>query len=164
MARTNKRANERPTQRQLEQLLDSPLQPTLLALTLNAFYWVDDSLQNLLKKKGWPDITRFQSQVLTCLGDGLLRTSDIARHMGVSRQVVNRCVNELVDLGIIELAPDPDDKRAKVITPTAQGMRIIPLAAESLATIEKALEERIGARDLQKLRSILEAPWGSPLD
>lgn len=162
MARTNKRANEKPVEEHLEESLRS--QATLLALTLNAFYWVDDSMQNLLKKGGWPDVTRFQSQVLTCLGDGLVRTSDIARHMGVSRQVVNRCVKELVELGIIKLTPDPDDKRAKVIAPTKQGKRIMPLASKSLATIEETLEARIGARNFQKLRTILEIPWGEPLE
>jgi DNA-binding MarR family transcriptional regulator len=163
MARANKRAGDTLTEEQFNKLIASPPPASLLPLTLNAFYWVDDSLQNLLKKNGWPGITRLQSQVLTCLGDGLLRTADIARHMGVSRQVVSRSVKELVDMGFLELVVDPEDKRANVITPTAQGKRIIICAAESLAKIEEALEARIGTRNLQKLRSILEMPRGEAL-
>ncbi|QFU75396.1 MarR family transcriptional regulator [Halioglobus maricola] len=163
MARANKRAYDKSINDEFEKLAESPPPPSLLALTLNAFYWVDDSLQNLLKKNGWPGITRLQSQVLTSLGDGLLRTADIARHMGVSRQVVSRSVKELVDLDFLELVEDPDDKRAKVIIPTEQGKRIIVCATESLATIEEELEARIGARNLQKLRSLMEMPRGNPL-
>jgi len=164
MARANKRANDKSAEAQFDKLVESPPPVSLLPLTLNAFYWVDDSLQNLLKKNGWPGITRLQSQVLSCLGDGFLRTADIARHMGVSRQVVSRSVKELVDLGFLKLVADRDDKRANVITPTAQGKRIIACATESLARIEETLEARIGARNLQKLRGILEMPRGQPLE
>lgn len=164
MARTNKRRGNKSAVEQFEQLAKSPPPPSLLHLTLNAFYWVDDSLQNLLKKNGWPGITRLQSQVLTCLGDELSRPADIARHMGLSRQVVSRSLKDLVDLGFLELVADPDDKRAKVIKPTKQGKRIMVCGLESLATIEKSLEERIGARNLQQLRTILEMPLGDPLD
>lgn len=163
MARANKRARDGAADKQFEKLLESPPPANLLALTLNAFYWVDDSLQNRLKRNGWPDITRLQSQVLTCLGDGLLRTADIARHMGVSRQVVSRSVGELVDLGFLDLVVDPTDKRAKVITPTARGRRIIVCATESLAEIEEVLQQRIGARNLQALRSVLDMHRGEPL-
>lgn len=164
MARANKRAGETSTEEQFNTLVESPPPASLLPLTLNTFYWVDDSLQNLLKKNGWPGVTRLQSQVLTSLADGLLRTADIARHMGVSRQVVSRSVKELVDMGFLKLVVDPEDKRANVITPTAKGKRIIICATESLARIEEALEARIGAGNLQKLRSILEMPRGTPLE
>ena len=164
MAHTNKQAKEQSAEEKFEQLVASPPQTNLLPLTLNAFYWVDDSLQNLLKKNGWPDITRFQSQVLTCLGEGLLRTADIARHMSVSRQIVSRSVKELVSLGLLELIEDPLDKRANVITVTAKGKRIIVCAAESLAMIEQELAARIGVQNLQSLRTILEIPRGEPLE
>ncbi|CAA0093109.1 Uncharacterised protein [Zhongshania aliphaticivorans] len=164
MARTNKRAKDNITEEAFQKLLDSPPPASLLPLTLNAFYWVDDSLQNLLKKNGWPNITRLQSQVLTCIDYGLIRTADIARHGGVSRQVVNRSVNELVNLGFLELTPDPDDKRAKVIEPTEEGKRIVLCALESLNEIEKVLAERIGADKLKLLRDILEMPRGAPLE
>ncbi|NKI15885.1 winged helix-turn-helix transcriptional regulator [Spongiibacter sp. KMU-166] len=164
MARTNKRANDKAPEEIFQELLGAPHPASLLPLTLNIFYWVDDSLQNLLKKNGWPSITRLQSQVLTCLEYGLIRTTDIAKHVGVSRQVVNRCVNELVDLNLLELNPDPDDKRAKVISPTAEGQRIVLCALESLEMIEKTLAERIGKENLESLRTILEMPRGAPLE
>src|SRR5690606_40674817 len=50
----------------------------LAQLFMRAFYWADEGLQNALKQKGWPSITRAQSLVFVNIGEGVTRPSEIA--------------------------------------------------------------------------------------
>jgi DNA-binding MarR family transcriptional regulator len=165
MANKKERAQKKTLLEKYSKFSQSPPPAShLLAQTLDAFYWLDNSLQNQLKKNGWTGITRLQSQVLTCLGENINRTSEIAHYMCISKQVVSRSVKELVEMGIIELSVDPDDKRANIIVPTEQGKEITVCAMESLIHIEATLKERIGEKNVIKLQAILEMSWGEPLE
>lgn len=54
-----------------------------------------------------------------------LTVSQIARRMGLSRQNVQRIVNDLVSIGIIETKVNVDHKRAPLISLTQKGSKII---------------------------------------
>lgn len=45
----------------------------------------------------------------------------LARRMGVSRQAVQRLVNEMAAAGLVVLQPNPDHRRAKLVTLTPAG-------------------------------------------
>lgn len=47
----------------------------------------------------------------------------IARNMGLTRQAVQRVVNDLAARGLVELIPNPHHKRAKLVRLTAAGER-----------------------------------------
>lgn len=136
----------------------------MMELLLNAYYWFDESLQNLIDEKGWPPVTRSQSVIFVHLSQGRNRTVDIAKHMGVSKQAVNRSVNELVALGLLKLSTDPTDKRAKIVTPSAKGKQIAEYALKALIRIEQEMNARIGANAGKDLRRLLGKDWGAPLE
>jgi len=136
----------------------------MMELLLNAYYWFDESLQNLIDEKGWPPVTRSQSVIFVHLSQGRNRTVDIAKHMGVSKQAINRSVNELVAIGLLKLSTDPTDKRAKIVTPSAKGKQIAEYALKALVRIEKEINTRVGANAGNELRSLLSRDWGEPLD
>ena len=48
----------------------------------------------------------------------------IGRSLGHPRQVIQRAVNELLDLGLLEKSPNPDHKRAPLFTLTEEGRRL----------------------------------------
>jgi len=54
-----------------------------------------------------------------------LTVSQIARRMGLSRQGVQRIVNDLVSLGMIEAAKNLDHKRAPLISLTKNGAKVM---------------------------------------
>lgn len=70
---------------------------------------------------------------------GELRGSDLAGSFGVDKGGVSRGVQHLVDLGLVERSPDPEDRRASLL-------RATPLALERMAALEQARRERFDER------------------
>jgi DNA-binding MarR family transcriptional regulator len=52
---------------------------------------------------------------------GPLRASDLVTRLGLDKSTVSRQVATLVDLGLVDRAPDPVDGRAQVLTPSPEG-------------------------------------------
>lgn len=137
-------------------------QPLLLGL-LQAFYWCDESLQNYLRSRGWPQVTRPQSMVMAHIALGVNRPSDIARNMDVSRQAIHATINQMVDLGMVVLSPDPTNGRVKIVTPTKLGETMRVDAQQAMAIQTEELSRRLGEDDTRRLYDILSRAWGAPL-
>jgi DNA-binding MarR family transcriptional regulator len=54
-----------------------------------------------------------------------VRVSDVAEQLAVNLSVASRQVSALVDAGYVEREPDPDDRRALRLRPTAEGDRVL---------------------------------------
>lgn len=116
-----------------------------------------------LKAAGWSEITRAQSLVLAQLDPEGTRSSELARRSGVTRQAVHQTIQELVELGLLELAPDPTSQRAKLVVLTRRGKRLVVEAWEIFRELEDTLAHRIGRKRVARLRRALEEDWGAPV-
>ena len=86
-----------------------------------------------------PDLEPAALGLLALLQDeGPLRASDLVVRLGLDKSTVSRQVTNLVDLGLVDRAPDPDDGRAQVLTPSATG-------TERLAAIRAARRAHLRA-------------------
>ena len=103
-------------------------------------------------------------QILGAVEQRPLSVAQIARNMGLARQSVQRVADSLGKERLIEYAPNPDHKRAKLVCLTENGRRI----TKELDRYQKRWAKRIGggtsveeidaALDLiKKLRLRLEA-------
>lgn len=142
--------------------LSEQTQPLLLSL-LQAFYWCDESLQNYLRSRGWPEVTRPQSMVMANVVSGVGRPSDIARSMGVSRQAVHTTINQMIELGMVALKDDPDDRRMKLVTPTPLGETMRLDAQRAIRIMTEELSRRLGAERVAQAAQLLAEDWGPPL-
>ena len=138
--------------------MDTPL----ARLLLGRFRWADAALRSRLSALGWPEMTPAQSLVFASIDTDGTRSTELARRIGVSRQAVHQTVAELIDEGLLDLVPDPDDGRAKLVVITGEGRRNISAARRAFAEIEAELATRIGTDRYADLRSALETDWGSP--
>jgi DNA-binding MarR family transcriptional regulator len=69
-----------------------------------------------------PDLDGAAYGLLALLQDaGPLRASALVARLGLDKSTVSRQVASLVDLGLVDRAPDPDDGRAQVLSPSAEG-------------------------------------------
>jgi DNA-binding MarR family transcriptional regulator len=77
-------------------------------------------------------LTSAKWQVLgaIALGSAPQTVSRIAREMGLTRQAVQRSVNELVADGILELVPNPHHRRAPLVLMTTEGKEVYSRAGE----------------------------------
>jgi DNA-binding MarR family transcriptional regulator len=90
------------------------------------------------------------------------RPAEIARRAGISRQAVGQTVAQMRELGLVKLAADPTNRRARLVQPTAKGRRAIERSGTGAAAAEKVLSRRIGAARVKNLREALEQDWGAP--
>ncbi|MFE4517226.1 MarR family winged helix-turn-helix transcriptional regulator [Kitasatospora sp. NPDC056783] len=76
-------------------------------------------------------LTSARWQVLGLLADGPQSAAQLARERGLRRQAVQQTVVKLVDEGLVTTAANPADRRAPLVSLTAEG-------AAALARIEPA--------------------------
>jgi DNA-binding MarR family transcriptional regulator len=132
----------------------------LIVPMLQGFIWFDEGLQNYLRQQGWPAVTRAQSMVMVTVVLGVTRPSEIARILGISRQAVHATINGMVEIGLLELADDPDDRRSKVVVISEQGQKMREHARRASVLMSDELARRIGVQKLVVLREALAADWG----
>ncbi len=116
-------------------------------------------------------LTSARWQVLGAIAEagGALPTAGIARNMGLTRQSVQRVVDDLAARGLVCFATNPHHKRAKLVQLTAAGTQAFAAASARWAPLADLLLARIGpaaaeaaATTLHQLRTTLsEAGAGS---
>ena len=131
---------------------------------LHAYYWCDESLQNSMRKAGLPPLSRTKSMIMVNISDGITRPSDLARNIGISRQAIQQTLVEMEKSGLITLAPDPADGRAKIVKFSRRGTGIGKIAFDALDEIEAELSRRLGVRAVKQVKDLLFRDWGPVLN
>ncbi|WP_033075469.1 MarR family winged helix-turn-helix transcriptional regulator [Sphingopyxis sp. MWB1] len=136
----------------------------LIIALFQRFCWLDEGLQARLHARGWPDVSRSQSMVMTNIVSGIVRPSDIARNLGVSRQAIHKTIAQMAALRIVDMAPDPKDRRHMIVSLTETGARMRRDAQRAMDTLTAQLAERLGQDRFDALLETLEADWGDNIE
>ena len=83
------------------------------------------------------------------------RTVDLAERAGMTRQSMGEVVRDLVDLGIVEMVPDPADGTAKLVRFTNEGKAQASNGYRHIRDLEHRFEEELG-EDYEAARRVLE--------
>ncbi|WP_433041031.1 MarR family winged helix-turn-helix transcriptional regulator [Dactylosporangium sp. CS-033363] len=112
---------------------------------------------------GYADLRPPHLQIFGNLRGEAVRLTELATRAQLSLAATSELVNDLQALGYLERRPDPDDGRAKLISPTPLGARALADAGDRVAEIEQHWAGLVGAdrfaeamRTLQDLLDILE--------
>ncbi|HEY0278853.1 MAG TPA: MarR family winged helix-turn-helix transcriptional regulator [Solirubrobacterales bacterium] len=136
-------------------------EPNLGILSAKVLWSFERELFAKLAEQGHPDMRPRHGAVMAFLDRDGTRASDLARLSGRHKQVITTLVDELTDLGYVERRPDPDDRRAKLVVPTARGLDEIKCADAIARTIERRHAKRLGKEALADLkRSMAEVAEG----
>lgn len=136
----------------------------LIIALFQRFCWLDEGLQARLRDRGWPGVSRPQSMVMTNIVSGIVRPSDIARNLGISRQAIHSTINQMVELGVVALQPDPADRRHMIVSLTETGSRMRQDAQRAMDALSDQLAERLGHERFAELLATLEADWGDNME
>ncbi|WP_405874506.1 MULTISPECIES: MarR family winged helix-turn-helix transcriptional regulator [unclassified Streptomyces] len=93
--------------------------------------------------------------------DGATAT-DLAAHLGVTKQAASQLVDEIVRKGYAERRPHPGDARARLVVLTERGWACTRAAEEAAAEVVQAWGDVLGESEVRVLRDQLAriAPYG----
>lgn len=139
-----------------------PQAPLLMWSLLRSFIWLDRALQKNMAARGWPPLSRAESQIMLLASADITRPTEISRALGLSRQAINQTIKQLVTAGLVELAEDPQDRRCKIVRFAADGLAMRRDALDVLARLDNYLANTLGTAPLAQLRTAIDTDWGEP--
>ncbi len=95
------------------------------------------------------------SAVFAQIEPGGSRLTKLAAGANMTPQSMGVIVDELEDLGYVTRRPDPSDRRAKLITLTARGRRVVAAGEATIIGLEEDIVAVLGQRGATQLRSLL---------
>lgn len=102
------------------------------------------------------DLSPHQARALTvvCERDGV-RLSDLAEALRIAPRSATEVADGLQERGLVERTPDPGDRRAVILQPTAEGRRIRGEIGAARAADSSELLARLSPDDRATLARIL---------
>jgi DNA-binding MarR family transcriptional regulator len=131
----------------------------LIALVHNADKAFSAYMVRTAHDRGRPEIRPAHNFLFGHLGDEGDRAANLAQRAGITRQSMGEVIRDLVDIGILEMAPDPHDGRAKIVRYTPEGKRFANAGYQYLRELEAEFEEEFGA-DYEAARTVLDRVVG----
>ncbi|WP_155375095.1 MarR family winged helix-turn-helix transcriptional regulator [Catellatospora vulcania] len=84
-----------------------------------------------------------------------LRPTDLAARVGMTKQSLGEFVATMQQAGFLHVDPDPADRRARIVRPTAKGLRLQARILEILAETERRWRDEVGAREWAAFHRVL---------
>lgn len=129
--------------------------PDLAVLAARLAATTRQELFDGLHERGHRELLPRHAPVLAFLDEDGVRSTELARLSGLHKQVVGRLVDELEELGVVERRPDPADRRAKLVVPTAKGIGQLRDADELVAGIERRHAQAVGGKTYAAFRDVM---------
>ena len=136
---------------ELTQLRDMHLGRVLLKLERQ----FTQQVLSQLAEQGITEITLRHFVVIPFVTDVGIRSVEIAKKAGVSKQAVGKLVEELEGYGYLEVRPDPNDGRASLVFLSDKGEHFLQTAIESTNILEKQWQQLIGAKRFNNMKQAL---------
>ena len=132
--------------------------PTNHAVLLReAFVALNDRVIARLADRGHGVVRPAHGAVFQYLDDTGTTVSQLAERAQMTKQAMAELVRHLETHGYVVRVPDPADRRAKLVLPTARGREVVAVAQGLVPELEARIEQVLGADRLRQLRDDLEA-------
>lgn len=95
--------------------------PDLPALVLRAATQLVDAIQDGVVERGFTDVRPSHGFAFARISAGDATASDLADHLGVTKQAAGQLVDQLVERGYVTREPAPTDARARLLQLTDKG-------------------------------------------
>lgn len=118
--------------------------------------WVRDEMYAGVVAAGYHDLNAAHVALWRYPGLDGLRPSQLADHVGITKQSVNDLLGHLERQGYLRRVPDPADGRARVIRLTSKGWRLAETIYGEARAAQLRIAEILGPRCYAQLHSSLE--------
>ncbi|GII80227.1 MarR family transcriptional regulator [Sphaerisporangium rufum] len=119
-------------------------EPDLGILAGQVLFAMQKELFETLAQQGHSRLRPRHGAVLAYLDEEGSRATELSAQSGQHKQVIGTLVDELVELGYVRREPDPQDRRAKLIVPTALGRDEMTRSDAIMAEIERRHAAAVG--------------------
>jgi DNA-binding MarR family transcriptional regulator len=107
-----------------------------------------------LRASGFGDLRQSHYDLFRFPGPQGRTPTEIASHVGLSKQALNPLLNELETMGYMKREANPSDARSRTVTLTRRGLRLVAAIKGALEELEQAAETAIGSKGY---RTMLDA-------
>jgi len=113
-------------------------------------------LTRAMRQQGSSGLTLSQTSALSTVEQwGPMRMSSLANHEAVGASVVTRMVASLEELGLVQRADDPDDRRASLVELAPRGRDLLDgLRFERTIGLSARLD-RLSAKERERIEAVL---------
>jgi DNA-binding MarR family transcriptional regulator len=130
-------------------------EPFTGTLLLHAFQGFERRLFGGYREHGEDGLRPKHGAVIANIDPAGTRPSILADRAGMTRPAMGELIDELEVAGYVERIPDPEDRRAKLIKPTARTLARQRLAKRVNAAIENEYRTHLGDKRYAELRRAL---------
>ena len=103
------------------------------------------------KADGWENIRHEHLRLISIIGTDVVNNNELAKRAGVTKQAMSKMVADLEKHGFIDVAPDPDDMRAKIISMSNSGVDFLEYFQNCSKNINKQFEIILGKEKVDNL-------------
>ena len=104
---------------------------------------------------GITDITMAQARVAARIGPDGSRVSDLAEQARVAKQSAAFLIEQLEAAGYVERAPDPTDRRARLVRLTTRARRVAEVADAEVQRVLTEWADHVGEERLRQVHETL---------
>jgi DNA-binding MarR family transcriptional regulator len=130
-------------------------EPDLAILLTAANRCVSDRLLAAVSAAGGESMRPSFGFVLRAVAAEQPTVSRLAELLGVTKQAASRLADDMVSLGYLERAGDPDDRRRIRLRLSSSGERVRARALQESHAMEAELRKRFGDTEVRHLRALL---------
>lgn len=116
-----------------------------------------------INQAGFTDVRTAHGNVLSFIGHGPKRLTDLAQLANLTKATMNYLVDDLERLGYVQRQEDPTDRRAKLVGLTPKGHEVGKVTVEALRQLEERWRALVGAERYELFRAVLldinESAW-----
>lgn len=131
--------------------------PNIVVLMREAYLRLNDIVVTRLAEQGHDFVRPAHAAVFQFLDDDGTTVSVLAQRARMTKQGMAQLVHHLEEHGYVTRVPDPADRRAKLVTPTAKGREVFDIARGLVPEIEGLVAGIVGPKRLAAIRDDLDA-------
>ena len=136
-------------------VIAAPKHPNTGTLMLHAYKAFEEDLFDQMHAAGHKQLRPKHGAVLANIESDGTRLTTLARRAGMGTPAMLQLVDEMEQAGYVRRRPDPSDRRAKLVVPTARGVDAAHLSFAIIEEIEASYQRVLGRSDYALLQKAL---------
>lgn len=105
---------------------------------------------------GYPWFAEARAALIPHVDRAGTRQAELTARLGLSKQAVQQLLDVLVEDGVLERRPDPDDARARLVCFTRKGLKVLADANEVKKRIQSEYQRTLGRAEFSRLVAALD--------